>query len=81
MSDRSGRRRDGPSAGDGDGDGDGEGEEGEWRFGLDEVGEDAEPEREPREPLEPESVSVENAFFVLVGALATVLLFWALAMP
>jgi hypothetical protein len=43
-------------------------EEQEWRFGVDDVGEDATPQQPP---LEPESVSVENAFFVAVGVLFT----------
>lgn len=47
----------------------------QWRFGLDEVGEDAEPERPP---LEPGSVSAENAFFILVGAVGTLLVFWSM---
>ncbi|WP_071391223.1 DUF7312 domain-containing protein [Haloprofundus marisrubri] len=58
-------------------------EESEWRFGVDEVGEDAEdseetdataeprPERRELPPLEPESPSLENSFFVLVGVLGT----------
>jgi hypothetical protein len=59
-------------------------EEREWRFGLDEVGEDAAdagPGARPKEPMEPGSVSLENAAFVLVGALGTLLLFWLLATP
>ncbi|WP_101295717.1 DUF7312 domain-containing protein [Halegenticoccus soli] len=49
-----------------DRDADDEGEE--WRFGLDEVGEDA---AEARPPLEPGSPSLENALFVLLGAVGT----------
>ncbi|WP_224269943.1 DUF7312 domain-containing protein [Haloprofundus salinisoli] len=62
--------------------------ESEWRFGIDDVGEDAdtsdgedadasdgesETRDETRElpPLEPESPSLENSFFVLVGVLGT----------
>lgn len=37
----------------------------EWRFGIDEVGEDAEPDR----TIEPGSPSAENAAFVLLGVL------------
>lgn len=45
-------------------------DDGEWRFGLDEVGEEAEGPIEPeREPLEPESISLENVAFVLLGVL------------
>jgi hypothetical protein len=43
----------------------------QWRFALDEVGEDAEPRRPP---LEPESPSLENALFVVLGVVGTVLL-------
>jgi hypothetical protein len=51
---------------------DGDGTEArEWRFALDEVGEDAEP---VHPPLEPESPSLENALFVAAGVLGTVLL-------
>lgn len=44
----------------------------DWKFDLDEVGEDAEPV-EPR--LEPESPSAENTIFVLLGVVATLLVF------
>lgn len=45
---------------------------GEWRFELDEVDEDGivQPEAEP---VEPESVELENALFVAVGAFGTLL--------
>jgi hypothetical protein len=46
-------------------------DEAQWRFGVDEVGEDA----PTRDPLEPESVSLENALFVVVGVLLTVGIF------
>jgi len=46
-----------------------ESDDGEWRFGLDDVGEDAEPAGRP-EP-EPGSPSVENVAFVLLGVAAT----------
>ncbi len=51
--------------------------ESEWRFGIDEVGEDAEPEDERPElpPLEPESPSLENAFFVALGVVGTIVVF------
>ncbi|MFC6724926.1 hypothetical protein ACFQE1_11195 [Halobium palmae] len=67
MSDSSGRPGNQPDA---------EEEKGEqWRFELDEVGEDGEPQRPP---MEPESVSAENALFILLGAVGTVLVFWSL---
>jgi hypothetical protein len=47
----------------------------EWRFDLDDVGEEAEPTPAERAPIQPESVSPENALFVVVGALATVAVF------
>lgn len=50
-------------------------EDEQWRFGLDEVGEDGEVDRPP---MEPESISVENTFFILLGAVGTVLVFWSL---
>jgi hypothetical protein len=43
-------------------------DEQQWRFAVDEVGEDA----PTRDPLEPESISVENAVFVAVGVLFTI---------
>ncbi|QLG63232.1 DUF7312 domain-containing protein [Halorarum salinum] len=46
--------------------------DGEWRFELDEVDENGivQPEAEP---VEPESVELENALFVAVGAFGTLL--------
>lgn len=42
----------------------------EWRFSLEEVGEEAEgAEPVEREPLDPESIDLENAVFVLLGVL------------
>ncbi|WP_237560553.1 DUF7312 domain-containing protein [Halostella litorea] len=41
----------------------------EWRFGVDEVSEDG--VVDDRDPIEPEAVSLENAAFVLLGALVT----------
>lgn len=41
----------------------------EWEYGLEEVGEDAEP---LREPIEPESPSGEHAAFVLLGVLLAI---------
>ncbi|WP_224447556.1 DUF7312 domain-containing protein [Haloprofundus salilacus] len=58
----------------------GDDDESEWRFGIDEVGEDAETaddgtdgRGEERElpPLEPESPSLENSLFVLLGIVGT----------
>ncbi|MEZ3116912.1 hypothetical protein RYH80_13435 [Halobaculum sp. MBLA0147] len=47
----------------------------EWQFEVDEVGEDADPDEPRREPIEPESVDLENALFVVAGVLGTVLVF------
>lgn len=44
-------------------------EEGNWAFGVDEVG----PDGRIRETIEPGSVSVENVFFVAVGVVGTLL--------
>jgi hypothetical protein len=44
-----------------------------WRFGVDDVGEDAD-EGPARPPLEPEPPSLENALFVALGVAGTVLL-------
>jgi len=64
-------------------------DEDEWRFSVEEVGEDAadgEPTDEPdtdggnvagslvdEGPLEPESITLENAVFFLIGSLGTIL--------
>ena len=53
----------------------GDEDEGEWQFGLDEVGPDGIVESEP-EPLEPGTPTIENVFFVLVGVAGTLLLLW-----
>ncbi|WP_117592305.1 DUF7312 domain-containing protein [Haloprofundus halophilus] len=54
--------------------------ESEWRFGIDDVGEDADADdgesetrtqRRELPPLEPESPSLENSLFVLVGVVGT----------
>ncbi|SEO43172.1 hypothetical protein SAMN04487948_102394 [Halogranum amylolyticum] len=51
----------------------------EWQFGLDEVGEDAETTDEPElPPLEPGDPSLENAMFVLLGVVGTLLIFVSL---
>ncbi|MFC7098116.1 DUF7312 domain-containing protein [Halobaculum marinum] len=47
----------------------------EWRFGIDEVGPEAEAAREAAQnpPIEPESIDAENALFVVAGVLGTLL--------
>jgi len=66
-------------------DSDGAGEDEEWRFSVEEVGEnDTEAEKAGESgnvagslveegPLEPESISLESAVFFLLGALGTIL--------
>ncbi|WP_435127907.1 DUF7312 domain-containing protein [Halobaculum sp. D14] len=49
-------------------------DDGDWRFSVEDVGENGIVGREP-EPIEPESISAENAVFVAVGVLGTLLLF------
>jgi|APHM01.1.fsa_nt_gi hypothetical protein len=44
----------------------------EWRFGIDEVGPEAETETEDDEQIEPEVISPEHATFVAIGVLLTV---------
>ena len=46
----------------------------DWKYELDEVGEDAEPDEADSE-LEPGSPSLENAFFVVLGVAATLFAF------
>lgn len=48
-------------------------DEREWQFGLDDVGPDGVVEAEP-EPLEPGQPTLENALFVLLGVVGTLLL-------
>ncbi len=43
----------------------------EWRFGVDDVGPEAEPEVPEPDPIEPEPISVEHAVFVGLGVLLT----------
>lgn len=64
---------DGRGTRDGAGDGD---EEGEWRFGLEDVGPEAEPP-EP-EPVEPEPIDRENALFFVLGVLFALVAFGSL---
>jgi hypothetical protein len=51
-----------------------DGDESQWRFALDEVGEDA--EAAGPEPIEPETPTLENTVFVLLGVSLSVLLFY-----
>jgi hypothetical protein len=44
----------------------------DWRFGIDEVGPEAESETEDDEPIEPEAITPEHATFVAIGVLLTV---------
>jgi hypothetical protein len=46
-------------------------EESEWRFSVDDVGPEAEPEPPEPDPIEPESISLEHAAFVGLGILLT----------
>jgi hypothetical protein len=48
------------------------GDDVEWRFGVDEVGPDAEVETETEESIEPELISLEHATFVALGVLLAV---------
>lgn len=53
----------------------------EWQFGVDEVGEDAASETTEERtlpPLEPGDPSLENAMFVLLGVVGTLLMFVSL---
>jgi hypothetical protein len=52
---------------------DGDGDDSDWEFGLDEVGPGGRVDPEP-EPLEPGDPTLENVFFVLLGAAGTLLL-------
>lgn len=60
MSRRPSSARDDPDADD----------EPEWRFSIDEVGPQADPDPEP-DPIEPEEISLEHATFVAIGVLLT----------
>ncbi len=48
-----------------------ESEESEWKYGIDDVGPEAEPEIPEPDPIEPESVSLEHASFVVLGVVLT----------
>jgi hypothetical protein len=56
-----------------------EGEESEWRYGIDDVGPDADgpAEREP-EPVEPGQPRAENVLFFVLGVLVALFSFYAL---
>lgn len=49
----------------------------DWKYEIDEVGEEAESELDgpDLEPLEPGSPTAENAFFVVLGVATTLFLF------
>ena len=47
----------------------------DWKYDLDEVGDDGDPDDGPGEPLEPGSPSMENAAFVLLGVLSMLFVF------
>ena len=46
-------------------------DDGEWRFSVDDVGPEAEPDPPEPDPIEPESISVEHAVFVGLGIVLT----------
>lgn len=46
-------------------------EDSEWRFSIDEVGPEAEPEPPEPDPIEPEPISLEHAVFVGLGIVLT----------
>lgn len=60
-------------------------DEGEWRFGIDDVGPDGIVDDSPTEadalPIEPESPTLENTAFVLLGVLLAVGLLVVTAFP
>lgn len=47
----------------------------DWQYDVDEIGEEATTTQPAPEPIEPESVDLENALFVVVGVVGTVLVF------
>ncbi|MFD1642105.1 DUF7312 domain-containing protein [Halohasta litorea] len=47
-------------------------EESQWRFSVDEVGPEAEPDPPEPDPIEPESITFEHAVFVGLGVALTV---------
>lgn len=53
--------------------------ESKWRFAVDEVGEaeaEADPDPDVSEPIEPETPTLENSVFVLLGVVLSVLIFY-----
>ena len=44
----------------------------EWRFGIDDVGPEAEADEPEPDPIEPEPISLEHAVFVGLGIALTV---------
>ena len=52
----------------------------EWRFGLDDVGPEAESD-DDRLPIEPGSPSLENVVFVVLGVLLTLVLLLSVVNP
>jgi hypothetical protein len=52
-----------------------EDDESQWRFALNEVGEDA--DAAAPEPIEPGTPTLENAAFVLLGVFLSVAIFYA----
>ena len=44
----------------------------EWRFGIDDVGPEAEVDEPEPEPIEPEPISLEHAVFVGLGIALTI---------
>jgi hypothetical protein len=55
-------------------------DDGPWRFALDEVGPEAE-EEDTRPPIEPESLSLENALFVVLGVLLALAVLFSVINP
>ncbi|WP_396610372.1 hypothetical protein ACH9L7_08925 [Haloferax sp. S1W] len=58
-------------------------DDGDWRFGVDEVGPDGiiEDQQPEQEPIEPGSPSAENVLFVVLGVLLAVGLLLAVIFP
>ena len=60
-------------------------DEGEWRFGIDDVGPDGIVDESPQEanalPIEPEAPTLENVAFVVLGVLLAVSLLVVTVFP